>query len=374
MKLENIIYFVIIIIVSVIFLFSGCTVAETEEITPDSEYTEIAENYKHLLDNSVTDYFSMPSETCIEKIINFLAARDMCVVSPTGRERMNNPQKIEALFKQGEATDGEFDFIQICEDGGFWKYDFEVSTDTQKVKMTRVSWNLSGNAEITAEEEYKLSHLELTEKGWLIFERIIPGNPESKSVHDGYIEPVTIIKVSEADRNYLEACEQYILPVGYDSGLFTENWGENKRPDYEKAFLSLYERDRSETINYTNCPWRMDEISEKAYVPSELFEEIICKYFDVTMDELKTRESYNGVDFEYEIDISRINYEADASMLYPEVVKYEENKDGTITLTVDAVWSKYKTDRAFTNIVTILPQGNDFKFISNDVQYTSVDI
>ena len=53
---------------------------------------------------------------------------------------------------------------------------------------------------------------------------------------------------------------------------------------------------------------------------------------------------------------------------YPEVTSYKENGDGTLTLTVEAVWEDENTDCAFTHEVTVRPAGKaDFQYVSNQI-------
>ncbi len=55
-------------------------------------------------------------------------------------------------------------------------------------------------------------------------------------------------------------------------------------------------------------------------------------------------------------------------MPYPEVAACEENPDGTIRLTVNAVWPKEHLARAFSHEVVIrLLEDGSFQYVSNHV-------
>lgn len=56
----------------------------------------------------------------------------------------------------------------------------------------------------------------------------------------------------------------------------------------------------------------------------------------------------------------------------PEVTDYWTNPDGSLTLKVDAVFSWYGTDKAFTHEVTVRDTGTGFEYVSNYV-YESDD-
>ena len=51
------------------------------------------------------------------------------------------------------------------------------------------------------------------------------------------------------------------------------------------------------------------------------------------------------------------------------MVDYTENADGTITLTVDAVWADYDSDLAFTNRIVVQPFADGtFRYLSNVIE------
>ena len=57
----------------------------------------------------------------------------------------------------------------------------------------------------------------------------------------------------------------------------------------------------------------------------------------------------------------------------PEVVSVTENDDGTITLLVEAVWPKYRDDKAYIHEVTVRPAGDNFKYVSNRIVEKKMD-
>ena len=62
-------------------------------------------------------------------------------------------------------------------------------------------------------------------------------------------------------------------------------------------------------------------------------------------------------------------YEAEYPDLpYPEVVDFAENPDGTITLTVHAVYPDENTSRAYSHKTVIRPLNNEeFQYVSNEM-------
>lgn len=88
-------------------------------------------------------------------------------------------------------------------------------------------------------------------------------------------------------------------------------------------------------------------------------------YFPVSIEQLREKCRYdeNTNSYAYEMILGR---------QYPpfgEVVDYMENADGTITLTVDAVWADYNSDHAFTNTIVVQPFGDGtFRYLSNSIE------
>ena len=60
---------------------------------------------------------------------------------------------------------------------------------------------------------------------------------------------------------------------------------------------------------------------------------------------------------------------------YPEVVKYEEQEDGTIKLTINAVWTRKMLDKAITSELVVRPLENgNFQYLSNHLIPTQESI
>ena len=123
---------------------------------------------------------------------------------------------------------------------------------------------------------------------------------------------------------------------------------------FEEAGLSAVDSDNR--INMVN--WE----------PVDEFESVIQEYLGISREQIRSRTEYDASDNTY-IFSSR-TAEAKGStpdMPCPEVVEITDNGDGTITLRVEAVWPKYKDDRAFVHEVTVRNDGEGFKYIANKV-------
>ena len=77
-------------------------------------------------------------------------------------------------------------------------------------QLVRVAWE-NGNPVVSYSLKYPLLELRVTEKDYLIFTCDIPDNTAASS-HDGYIEPTTMIRLTENDER-LYACAKRLEAV-----------------------------------------------------------------------------------------------------------------------------------------------------------------
>lgn len=104
-------------------------------------------------------------------------------------------------------------------------------------------------------------------------------------------------------------------------------------------------------------------------VPEKEYETVIQSYFFIDKKALRIQQGYMEEKEAYEYR-TRGFYDCASSpnIPYPEVVSYEENEDGTVCLTVNAVWPKENMEKAFCHEVTVRPMENGgFRYISNRV-------
>lgn len=102
-----------------------------------------------------------------------------------------------------------------------------------------------------------------------------------------------------------------------------------------------------------------------------MYERIMTTYFPVSIEQLREKCGYDEKSDSYAYDMI-------FSRQYPpfgEVVDYTENDDGTLTLTVDAVWADYNSDLAFTNRVVVQPFADGtFRYLSNAIEEKELEV
>jgi len=113
-----------------------------------------------------------------------------------------------------------------------------------------------------------------------------------------------------------------------------------------------------------------DDLDEGAVyrIPAEVFEHVIESHLQIDREELRKKAAYLPEDQTYEYR-PRGFYEVEYPEIpYPEVVSYMENSDGTLTLTVNAVYPEENTSRAFTHEIVVRPLGDGgFEYVSNRI-------
>ena len=363
-----------------LFLLAGCDnigqAAVNSNTGAGKEAIDIALLYKSKLPSLSAGDFSTLSKDTMNDIMELVANSGFAVTEASGELGFRNPSVVTDFFsKLKTSSNAHMTIIEICYDGGLVKSDITVNDDKRTITMTRVAWK-DEKPEITLTEENNLLDLRYTDKGYLIYKRDIPNNTGCN--HDGYIEPTTMIRVTPLDPKCREYCKKYISIIGYSrNNLFLTDWTSDDMSSIviNDLFLKLYNASHAEALMLNNCPYETNTQTGYTSIPAGDFEPLIMKYFDITSEELKKLAAYNADTDTYPIAASEIFDPGYSIPPEPEVVDYKENKDGTLTLFVDAMYLEKGTDKAFSHAVTIkTAEDGSYKYISNHVIPTAGDM
>ena len=268
----------------------------------------------------------------------------------------------------GEET--KLTILAVTYTGGLIKYDFK--TEAGNVNVTRVYCQYEdGDWKETETISFTADAWKYTEEGYLLF----GGNYYSESYYILTLSDVseqTALRVEPLDEKCREQNRKCILPAGYQkNNLFLTDWSEE---DFNSLnFYDLF--DCFYPLLYQKpIPYVMDDnlgIGAVYRIPAELFENVIQTYIHIDCETLRTYTVYFPEDKTYEYKPRGFNEIEYPEIPYPEVVCYTENQDGTITLTVNAVYPDENTSKAFSHEVVIRPLSDEgFQFVSNRVIFS----
>lgn len=184
----------------------------------------------------------------------------------------------------------------------------------------------------------------------------------------------TLVRLKPVDRKLFDLTNKYLSHIGYlNNNMFlcdwtSQNYGDLSFNDLLEFFYKINNKDYFYAQNYES----VKEPYYCSYIPASLFEETIMPYFDISLKTFRERSLYDSEKDIYpwqEIYCDNVIYYPSVE---PEVYKYQENSDGTFTLTVNARCNDYKTDRLFTHQVVIRPlKDGGYKYLSNKITYKS---
>jgi hypothetical protein len=176
----------------------------------------------------------------------------------------------------------------------------------------------------------------------------------------------TGFRVQPLDKTCRELNRKYVMPLGYAlNNLLITNWDNQNYTEldfydlYEKMYYMKYGKQVPYEANYGGAEYE---------VPEDEFEEVIKTYLPFSNSEIEKGTFYNSDNrtFRYRprgLYDCEFPYEP-----YPEVISYEKLQDGTLKLTIEAVWEIRMLDQAITSELMIKPmEDGSFQYLSNKV-------
>lgn len=313
----------------------------------------------------------------MDGVLAALGAAGYAAVDETGERGFVNGDKLRAFAaSMAEGKLAGMGYVRVCADGGVVYTSF-YHADTWHCKSIRVS-DADGDAEgdVTFTSDYALTDFRISDKGYLIYTCDIPDNT-APSKHDGYIVPTTMLRLDRRDET-VAAYDKYVVPIGYNANrLFTRSWTAKDLSAVclNDAFLSLWRAEHGAYLYYFDNPYPALDGTSYSLVPKAEFEALVSKYIDADSDALFAASIYNAGHSAYPINVTSAHL--DDSVPIPEVTAVREYADGSVTLTVDALYVERATDCAFTHVVTLVPRpdgtmaiaANERIYSPNDIEY-----
>ena len=262
-----------------------------------------------------------------------------------------------------------------------WKADsVRISQDMRSkayIAPAKVLWKSSPETSVITGEEALLSpgdgqavlgdvsysrmrEWSFTEKGWFFYELCTPEYPEVTEV----IYSNAMMRVVPLEEEYAKVTEAFLEPVAYNgNNLFWTDWDAEHMDgiDYNGLFEYLYEMRTGKDF---------DKTQYQDGIPGGQFEELMTAALPGTPEQLRGYAAYDAEEGSYEwISLGVGNRTlGPLTGAIPEVVGMEENGDGSVTLTVDAVCESTADDAFLTHYLTIqMDEEDQVRYLSNVV-------
>ena len=333
----------------------------------DSDGESIAELYRDIYEQAA-EMGTVGEPEVTKSMVERIGEHGYAVVDEENQiDMVGSEQVLRFCRSVEEAQDDKLTIIAVTGSGGFIKYDLHTAEGA--VNVTREYYQYSnGILKNLSTVSYPAESWEYTKEGYLLFE----GSYFSESYYVLSLsnEPEhTALRVEPLDETCRELNRQYLLPVGYGgNNLFLTDWSEQDfgNLDFYDVFDRLYPDIYEQPVPFTPD----DDLDSGAVyrIPADVFEHVIERHLHIDHEELQRKAAYIPEDQTYEYR-PRGFYEVEyPDIPYPEVVSYTKNGDGTLTLTVNAIYPEENTSRAYTHKTVIRPlDDGGFQYVSNQI-------
>ena len=293
-------------------------------------------------------------EEAVHAMIETAAAQGRAVTCGSYDHNMLNYEDVDRALKgaaEGETLQTEFYEITTS---GYFRY-FRLSAEDCELTVTyaNAAYNDNMDLQIRQMEKFRVHDWEYTEKGWLIWEKALSKNQE--------MDMHSFFRILPLDEKCRELCDRYILPVSYFSNnLFLTDWdaGSMDRIEFNDLYDFLYE------MKYGEKP---DEEAAAGGIPKAQFEEVVLTYFDISVEQLEKYAHYDAAGGIYPWEPVNAWNRVRQVQPFPEVVRCEENQDGTWTLYVEGILIVAGDDCAFRHRVTMRERDGRRVYVANDI-------
>lgn len=351
--------------------------AADHEVYPSSEEDfddaeNIAEIYRDIYEEAAEASAGNSSMSCslemMQRIIARLGENGYAAVDSENQVDMAEAEQVIAFCKAVDEKKRDTLTIIVMQDFGFRKFDLKTEDGSVTIVRGYYQYDQNGYLQNRSTVSYPADIWRYTEEGYLFFEG-------SYFSDENYILTLseasehTALRVLPLDETCREWNRKYILPVGYkQNNMFLTDWKEEDFGDLD--FYDIF--DKFYPLLYgQSVPYTADEnlgVGAVYQIPEDVFEHVITEHFNIDRKTLRQKTIYSSENAAYEYR-PRGFYEAEyPDIPYPEVVDYTENKDGTITLIVNAVYPDSYTSMAYSHKTVIRPLNEDsFQYVSNQM-------
>ncbi len=285
---------------------------------------------------------------------------------------MANPDQVIEFCQNTEKKKGDqLTLMEIRYPDGLAVYDFQTGNGAEgapvKVKKTYYQYE-DGEMRLADTGSFAAENWKCWENEYLMFSGVYYSEESYALTLSGEEEykAFRIQPLPEVCRELNRAC---ILPIGYEyNNLFITDWTENAYGDLN--FYDLYDRICMETGQpyVPEGSYKSSPDCECYRIPADVFEQVIQSHFRVSKEVLREKTEYYPEDNTYGYSPRGFQDMEYAEYPYPEVTEVSEHEDGTITLTVHAVFPYRGLSKVYAHEVTIRPFADgSFQYVSNQI-------
>jgi len=339
-------------------------VSDSERKEAEDDCKEKMELIAELYKNADKGYASnvIIADEIIDQMVEKLKSIGCSVTVTALYSDMENYKELEDFLNASIAgRSGSAVCYEIHSDGGVGRYKYIYDGKDMYILSAKAAWSDDDKPVITYISYTRIKEWKFTDKGWFCYELCVPEYPEVTEIVDGSCM-VRVKPITEKNREMSEKC---VLGLAYQgNNLLCSDWDIDRMEslDYNGLYEYLYAMKYQEQFPSENYP---------DGIPKDEFESLIMEYLPVTAEEI---ESYAVFDEEKQTymweRLGCFNYAPTYFGTYfPEVTDIRENKDGTLTLTVDAVCSMILCDDAvITHELTVkFAEDGSFRYLGNKI-------
>lgn len=352
--------------------------ASTADQTANNQTISLSRQTMQLAEQVTSIYNDISAETpktdtsvsleTMRRIIAELGENGYAAVDGENQIDMVCAEQVTAFCNAAEQKQTAECTVIVVMKSAFRIFDLRTENGTVNVVRTHCQFDKNRHIKSTDTASYPADFWQYTQEGYFLFSGTYFSNENFVLTMSDASEhtALRVLPLNEACREQNRA---YILPIGYErNNLFLCDWNEADfgAVDFYDVFDRCYPILYGQPVSYTAADSTVDEAVYE--IPEAEFETVIMTYFKIDKETLRAKTKYLAENKTYEYR-PRGFYEAEyPDIPYPEVIGSTENVDGTVTLTVNAVYPYGDTSKSFTHKTVVRTLG------SGKVQYVSNQI
>jgi hypothetical protein len=343
---------------------SGNTSAGADTVTEQDDTVEDISKIEQIFAdeyNTQNDSFK-----CVGIIVEKLGDKGFVAIDSDNKVDMTNADYLKRFLSSKEY--GEHAGILVLQVFYIGLNYIEITTDEGNVSVEQTYYMFHDDQLTkTGHSEFVADYCEYSDEGYLLIEGSWH-SPEMYVLTMSEEEVHIALRVDPLDEQCRILCEKYIAPVSYNlNNMFITNWSQDNFNSLD--FYDIFERFYKETYG-KDCPYTMNDnlsIGNEYEIPAEEFENVIMQYFKASSNDLHTLLRFNADKNIYTFRPRGFDEFDYAEVPYPEVIAYEEDEDGSLTLTVNAVFPDSNTSKLFSHRVTVADIDGHIYYLANEI-------